>query len=78
MIDTTLIAEVCAQMVERVDEQFGADCTLRTVALVVEVDSGPSTHILAAASDDRPWVQMEFLGQGIDVINHAMDAERDD
>lgn len=68
-----LVANVMGELADRPDGAF-----VRTVAIVVELDCGDTTEILAATSEDRPWASIEFLRQGIVTLEDQVDAMREE
>jgi hypothetical protein len=64
-MDTTPLGLFVTKVMEQVGESFDDDAEIRTVGVLVEVDTGDATHIMATCDDDRPWVQIEFLHQAI-------------
>ncbi len=65
-IDTTLVGQVAAELMEQVSEQFGDEASVHTVAVVVDVhhpegEEGDSTTITCACSDPRAWAQAGLL-----------------
>ena len=78
MMETAALGTFVAQLMEQIENQFDDDAQIRTVAVVVEVDTGDATHFRVACDDDRPWVQMEFLGQARDTLESQVEATRSD
>lgn len=78
-IDTTPLGTLTATMMESISADFGEDFQIRTVALVVEVDSPDVDQILVRCSDDRSWLLQALLHEAIDTVEEtrreAEDAE---
>ena len=73
MADTQAIGILASHAMEMVAEQF-ADTTVRTVALVFEVESADgSTDTVVTATDDRLWVQAAFLKEGVHTLERELD-----
>lgn len=77
-MDATVLGLFASQVMEKIGEDFDGDADIRTVAIVVEVDTGEDTHILVACDEDRPWVQKEFLHQAIDTLEIQMTVPLDE
>lgn len=75
-IDTSMLGEIAAEAMERIAADFGDAATIRTVAIIAEIDVHDATHFYVASSDDRPWMQMAFLEQGIENIENRLAAQR--
>lgn len=69
-IDTSVLGQLAAEVMDEVLAAYGEeeDFTLRTAAVIVEVDSARSGHIIVKCSDDRPWVLEAFMGEAIDMV----------
>jgi hypothetical protein len=78
MMETAALGTFVARIMEQIEDQFDDDAKIRTVAVVVEVDTGDATCFRIACDDDRPWVQMEFLGQARDALADQFDSIRSD
>lgn len=80
MIDTTPLGSLTAQMMEAIAADFGDDFQIRTVALVVEVDSAETDQILVRCSDDRSWLLAALLNEAIDTVEATREslADRED
>lgn len=73
-IDTGPLGILCAKVMDEVASEFGEDATVRTIALVVEVDRADSTWMLVRSTDDRLWVQRALLDEGIAFIDKHVGA----
>jgi hypothetical protein len=77
-VDTAVLADLCASAVEAVDRDWGDTYTIRTAALIIEIDSPKQGQLIIRASDDRPWVQRAFLEEAVDVIDAWRDKANDE
>jgi hypothetical protein len=71
------MGQFVADFMDQINEDFGDEAVIRTFAVVAEVDHDESTTLLVNCDDDRAWVQMEFLNQAIDGLEHRMETLRD-
>ena len=55
------------------DNDWPEHSFLRTIAIVVEIDTGDRTLITSHCSDDRPWTKAAFLYKAADIAD--MDAQ---
>lgn len=74
-IDTTRVGHLAAELMEGVENQFGPEASVETVAIVVEVrhpgdDAGDATTITCACSDERAWAQSGLLRFAADLVDH--------
>ena len=71
-IDTQVVGQLAAGLMDQVSSQFGDDATVETVALVVEVrhpdDDGEATTITCRCSDERAWVHSALLRVGAQLV----------
>jgi hypothetical protein len=51
---------------------------VRTAALVIEVEHGEESETLVTATDDRLWVQVAFLREGVVVLEREMDRQEEE
>lgn len=74
MIDTTLLGHMTAITMDDIAEHFvDDDQTIRTVMIIVEVDSPTAGEFVIRSTDDRPWVQEAFLDEAARVIARMRD-----
>ena len=78
MIDATPLGELTARVMDHI-ETFGEanegdEYTIRTAAIVVELDSVKHGRLFALSTDDRPWVLAALLDEAI----RSIDQERDE
>jgi hypothetical protein len=73
-IDTTPLGQLTARVMEDIGDNYGEEYTVRTAAVIVEVDSATQGRLLALCTDDRPWVLSALLGEAMD----SVDASRDE
>lgn len=69
-IDTTPLGELTARVMDQIDS-FGEEYTVRTAAVVVEIDSPVHGRLFALCTDDRPWVLSALLGEAMDSVDAA-------
>lgn len=70
-IDTTPLGELAALVMDAITEHLGDEFTVRTAAIIVEVDSPKQGRLLARCTDDRPWVLSALLAEAQDSIDAA-------
>ena len=70
--DLNKLARMAADLMEKIEESYGSDVELRTIAIAVEVDAPRSTHCIINCSDDRSWVQAAFLERALDVVDATL------
>lgn len=79
MIDATPLGALTARVMDHI-ETFGQDntdeYTIRTAAVVVELDSAKHGRLFALSTDDRPWVIAALLDEAIRSIDHERDELR--
>jgi hypothetical protein len=69
-VDTTLLGQITANTMEKIADLFdGETFHIRTVALVVEVDSPEAGKLVIECSDDRPWVLGALLNEAWESVN---------
>lgn len=68
MIDTMMLGQLTAQTMDAVTEAFSEPYELRTVAIIVEVDSDKGGHLIVKSTEDRPWVLQAFLNEALDAV----------
>lgn len=79
MIDATPLGTLTARVMDHI-ESFGEEnegYTVRTAAIVVELDSPKNGRLFALSTDDRPWVIAALLDEAIRSIDHERDSLRD-
>lgn len=77
-MDAGALGTFTAQTMEHIEDRFGDEATLRIVAIVAEVDVGDATEILVTSDDDRPWVQLAFLQEGVNSLEARLAMFQDD
>lgn len=77
-IDCTSLGTMSASMMEAIGTDFGDEYRIRTVALVVEVDSDESNQILVRCSDDRSWLLAAFLNEALETVDETRRALTED
>jgi hypothetical protein len=77
-MDAGSLGMFTAAVMEQIEERFGDEAVLRTVAVVAEVDTGPATEILVTCDDDRPWMQIAFLHEAVDSLEARLAAMLDE
>jgi hypothetical protein len=79
MIDATPLGALTARVMDHI-ETFGAahgdEYTIRTAAVVVELDSEKNGRLFALSTDDRPWVLAALLDEAVRSIDQERDALR--
>jgi len=76
-VDTTQVGSLAANVMEHIEDKYDDDTTVRTVAIVVEVDTGDSTTIVTRCNDDRSWVQMRFLEEALGAMVYCLEEMRE-
>jgi hypothetical protein len=75
-IDTSLLGQMAAEVMGELEAQYDADkFKIRTVAIVVEMDSPETGSFVVRCSDDRPWSQRAFLDEAIEMIDRRRELE---
>ena len=77
-IDVGPLGRLTAQVMEQVSGRYGSDASLRTVAVLCEIDTETCSEILVVCSDPRAWVQLAFLEEGKVSLERALDREEDE
>lgn len=72
-MDTTPIGLLAQAAMEKLDaEDYPESVTIRSAALIVDVDGGD--RVLVAATEDRAWVQIALLKEAIWTVEEERDA----
>jgi hypothetical protein len=74
MIDCSEIGSLAAQVMEEIADsarELQAESTVRTVAIVVELDRPDSTGLMIRSTEDRRWALTAFLDAAADSLNRA-------
>src|SRR5205807_10158108 len=69
--DTSPLSSLAITAAEQLEEAFDGDARLRTVMLVVEVETDSEFRILVMADDDREWVREKFLDEALCTVEAA-------
>lgn len=80
-MDAGALGKFTAQTMEHIEDRFGDEATLRIVAIVAivaKVYVGDATEILVTSDDDRPWVQLAFLQEGVNSLEARLAMFQDD
>ena len=75
-IDTSIVGQLAAETMESVEQQFGENAEIGTVAMVVEVrhldeEGDEATTITCTSNDRRPWAQYGLLRFAAKLIGNA-------
>jgi hypothetical protein len=69
MSDLNELAQLSGKLIDKIEDLYGDNVTLRTSMIMVEIDVNDSdTHLLRYCSDDRAWVQERFLELVLDEL----------
>jgi hypothetical protein len=75
-IDTSVVGQLAAETMESVEQQFGENAEIGTVAMVVEVrhldeEGDQATTITCTSNDRRPWAQYGLLQFAANLVGGA-------
>jgi hypothetical protein len=71
MSDLNELAQLSGKLIDKIDDLYGDQASLRTIMIIVEIDVGDDdTHLLRFSSDDRAWVQERFLELVLDELEN--------
>lgn len=68
-IESTPVGSLAMRFMELLGETYDEDATVRTVAIVAEVDTPDSSEVLVVCDDDRRWVQLAFLEWAVETLD---------
>jgi hypothetical protein len=77
-MNTQPLGVLCARALEMLGDRYEGDALVRTAALVIEVEHGEEQETLVTATDDRLWVQVAFLREGVVVLEREMDRQEEE
>lgn len=67
MLDCSDLAALVSQAMEELDETYDDETSsIRTIALVIELDRGDHTTLFIRSTEDRRWALEAFLGTAAD------------
>ena len=76
MVDTSAIGRHAAEAMETIETHEG-ETTVRTVAIIVEVDRGEETALIIRSTEDRAWALEAFLATTLDWFADQRQRTRD-
>lgn len=72
------IGTVAMELIETIAEEFGSDVQVTIAGIVCEVAQGDEHSIVARFTDQRDWVQVAFLQEGIAAVYDTTAEGQDD
>lgn len=75
-MDMMMLGQLTADLMEQTDEAFDDkdDAAVRTVMLLVEIDTAETTYFRVVCNDDRPWFQLAYLEEHRQKLLDLIDA----